>query len=447
MVYPMSASALEHQELTCPHCGGSYRLPRWGRKYACGACGCPLVGARPPSLVPRSRASIPRWVSYLTVAGILAVATVAYGALQAPKQQRLGRADRRFPSTRRAFRPYYPAPDFSSRLRKKLHYLQEDYAKYPSNQSLPVHLAECYLLLAVARREAAPIEAAQYVSAARLAIQKRNVMPPAIPIFRVLDEWEKLRWSEPGSGVLAAFFFPESLRSAGGPMYAGYPMSVGSNPWARFGSFPGSSVSAEGRVEGDEASSGSESAPSRPTQVSPRPGFAESNGRGGLPYIPPPPDIATALPPAELRRQIQQLSTQFKRNPDQRLLAYRLAFLLEMEAGIRAQIALRNGATDGSEASKGDFSQALAIYRSLAARPAPRRDRAGALLFAAALSGKQNNWKQQFQYLKKAVEITPYEPFVWSELNRAAMRAGNLAESRRARVEAERWRFPDLRSS
>ena len=369
---------------------------------------------------------------------------VRSGAFQLP-QRPLPRASRRLPEAARQRPPVTPPPDFHSRLLTKLKYLREDAHLYPHDSHLAIALTECYLQLAVSQREKAPVEAEQWAMAATMAARKIQLMPAVAHIQQALSDWHNLEWAEPGAGGISRLFAVETVQRNEPPMFAAFPGGI--DPAMQGGrSYPGGppvDPLLENRVQHGlrVPGSGSPYALGMGTGVLPT---YPMGGAGSPPMIMPPPQPAPALRPSERARLVGQLSREWKEHPEETRAAYRLARLLENEAMARGRGVPRVGARSAARAAFNDYRQALAIYRKLAARRAPRQQRVFALLAAASLCGRMDAWGQQLQILREASEVAPYEVPVWVELHRAALRAGDLAESRHARLEAERWLFPDL---
>jgi hypothetical protein len=445
----MSAPALESGAPVCPRCGCGYRAPRWGREYACGACGCPLQSARAAKAANRPRMRLPGWAPYVAVSGVLAVAVVGSGAFRAPERRLPFRAERRFPSTSPERRTVTLPPDFHSRLLTKLKYLREDFRLYPRDPSLPVALTECYLQLAVSQREKAPFESEQWARAAALASRGIHAMPAAAHIHAVLARWHELEWAEPGTGIIHSLFRVETAREMGPPMFAAFPTGI--DPGLMMGagnrspSRPAGPPALGNRGQGERRSAGPGPPDASGMQAGPMsaPPAVGSYGTSP-PIIMPPPGRASAMEPVEQARQIRRLSARLREHPEETRVALRLAGLLENEAAMLGQLALREGRSSGKSAARPDYLRALKIYQGLAARPAPRSQRVGMLMAAASVCARMENRREQVRLLRQAASLAPYESSVWYELHQAALRDGDLAESRQARAEAERWRFPDL---
>jgi hypothetical protein len=360
------------------------------------------------------------------VAAIAAVAGVVTVTNDAQSPRLSQRASRRFPGDP-PLRVYTPRPDFDTLLWKKIGYLREDLRRYPHDQFLALQLTECYLLLAIHQREAEPLKAEQLIEAARRAVLKTDPHLASGLLGGALEEWRTLRWAPPGTTPLAMVF-------SGGML---------TDPLLRMRSWSENSSTGTHGLVGNRGRRGMPSGPdpygASGEVTTPTGGYGER-----APIILPPTPHLREDERDIFERRTQLFIEQIRKGSEDPQLYAQLGPLLERLA-TRVPMPVNHPSLVEANTTKVSLIEdAVQLYRAAAQRPAPRYRRAAFLVTAANVYNKLGNQEREYALLLNASWEAPYDPNLWYQLYRAALRTGRVDKSRRARFEAMRWRFPSL---
>ncbi|HTE19218.1 MAG TPA: hypothetical protein VK689_12655, partial [Armatimonadota bacterium] len=393
------------------------RAPQWGREYACPACGRPLHAS-----APRKRLTIPPWVGYG-----LGIALIGGAVVQVASDRITTTQTRSLPSVA-APEPVRLHPAFEQRVKEKIRFLAEDLRHAPNDGVLLVRLVECYLYLAVLKRDTDPRDSAQWIRHAS----------DLLPRVRKTHEVE-------------ATFLEEDLWNLDRLTWTVLPGTRATELWGDRGN-RGTRGGRARRVAPDYPDNSSDAASGLPVV-----------GSGGARYLDAPPAAFNASPPnappadassdtaitAPLRGRVRPsgarpslatLRRQWSAHPEDPEAARRLGQSLEQFAlpGVTEEARSRRPAREYLEEAAGVYLRTGRLARL-------RKHQGQLSLDAADIYGALRNLEQQYAAVKQAAGAMPYSAKVWRELQAASLRAGHYEENRRARQQVAEWSFPGLR--
>ena len=464
----MSEEAIQTELPGCPHCGHPYRPPRWGRDYACAACGKPLTATG------RSPVQVPVWSLY-SLAAVLMVGVVV--RFSADRLQQRAQAATRLPEARAE--PVQLPPKFADRLRQKLACLEQDLQVNPEEPVLLTKAGECCLYLAVLHHDAEPATAEKWRGRARRYAERVQRIVPHVgeQLWRDAENPWGMRWADGPNGTIASALLRgrklmrvvgDGDQRIGFPSLAGLrsglPLGMGSGmggPGLRLGPGPGGPSIVMPNAPGNGPAFGN--GPPHPGNGPPHSGNGPAalgspyagyppNGPGlsGVPSVVPrpAPSAAVAVPGTGVfgdRTDLDVLRQRYRESADDEAAA---ALTAELER--LAEIDGRRAGPDPElmrEAMRPYLHEAARVYAQAAGDHPLRCYRALFYLSAADIYGRLREWDEQLRMLQAARDAAPYASGIWRDLALVCLRAGRTRESRRAYQESRAWLFPGLRPS
>lgn len=401
---------------TCARCGQVYRLPQWGRSYACPACGqglTPQVASSPPL-------RIPKWVF-----GVTGVAVFAAAVLMLTSSRKRTGSPTASPSSPSASRltpgnvqVKLPA-DLDRRFRKKIAYMAGDLKLDPNNAILITRLVHAHAALALTLRDSNRAAAEQaLIEARRLADRRRTAAPQAPDDLNwVRGKLDELAWSAGDGGMmLTQMMTPQMGTPSVGTIGQGAPPP--SSPPPGLTGAPPLGMSG-------------------PTPMPP------------MGTVSPPPGVMAPSPLTAskevLDNQKQVLSKQLagalaksRQNPND---------VIALESLGKTYEELANLNRDPRRRDMHYLKQALLVYQDGVRRARLRMHKAAFLRASGDVYELLHDYDNQFRVAKLASEQAPFSPSVWDELQDAALRVGRYADSRNAARKAREWTLPTVQPS